>query len=45
MAALKEKGIANELVIKQGAGHGWANMDKDIEQFAKWFDKHLAATK
>jgi acetyl esterase/lipase len=45
MAALKEKGIANELVIKKGAGHGWANMDKDIEQFAKWFDKHLAATK
>lgn len=45
IAALKEKGIANELVIKQGAGHGWANMDKDIEQFAKWFDKHLTATK
>jgi len=45
MAALKEKGIANEFVIKKGAGHGWANMDKDIEQFAKWFDKHLAATK
>lgn len=45
MAALKEKGIPNELVIKQGAGHGWANMDKDVEQFAKWFDKHLVPAK
>jgi len=42
MGALKEKGIAGELVIKRGAGHGWAGMDKDLEQFANWFDKHLA---
>jgi acetyl esterase/lipase len=42
MGALKEKGIAGELVIKRGAGHGWAGMDKDLEQFAIWFDKHLA---
>ena len=45
MSALKEKGIANELVIKKGAGHGWLGMDKDLEQFAKWFDKHLAKAK
>ena len=45
MSALKEKGIANELVIKKGAGHGWLGMDKDLEQFAKWFDKHLVKAK
>jgi acetyl esterase/lipase len=40
--ALKKAGVATELVVKKGAAHGWAGMDKDLEVFANWFDKHLA---
>jgi acetyl esterase/lipase len=39
---LKAAGVAAELVVKKGAGHGWAGIDKDAERFADWFDKHLA---
>ena len=41
VAKLKEAGVPAELVVKPGAGHGWANMPKDIERFADWFDAHL----
>lgn len=30
-----------QLDTRKGAVHGWANMDKDLEIFADWFDKHL----
>lgn len=40
--ALKKAGVETELVVKKGAAHGWAGMDKDLEVFADWFDKHLA---
>ena len=39
---LKEAGRRRpKLVVKPGAGHGWADMAKDIDQLADWFDKHL----
>jgi acetyl esterase/lipase len=31
-----------ELVVKKGAAHGWAGLDKDIVILADWFDKYLA---
>lgn len=39
---LKKAGVETELVVKKGAAHGWSGMDKDLEKFADWFDKHLA---
>jgi len=38
----KEVGVPFELVVKKGAGHGWADIGADIEKLADWFDKHLA---
>jgi acetyl esterase/lipase len=38
---LKEAGVEAKLVVKPGAVHGWAGMDKDIIAFADWFDEHL----
>jgi acetyl esterase/lipase len=44
VAKLKDVGVAAELVVKQGAAHGWnpKDMSKDRETMADWFDKHLA---
>ena len=39
---LKKTGVETKLVVKKGAGHGWAGLDKDLAQFADWFDGHLA---
>ncbi|RIK87748.1 MAG: alpha/beta hydrolase [Planctomycetota bacterium] len=44
VAALEAAGVEAELVVKPGAGHGWADMLADTAQFADWFEKHLAAT-
>jgi acetyl esterase/lipase len=41
LARLKKAGVAAELVVKKGAGHGWAGMDKDVAVLADFFDKHL----
>jgi len=41
VAKFKEMGVPAELVVKKGAGHGWAGLDKDIPTIADWFDKHL----
>jgi len=38
---MKESGAIAELDTRKGASHGWANMDKDLEKFADWFDLHL----
>lgn len=38
---LKAANVPCELVVKKGAAHGWRGMDKDLETFADWFDKHL----
>jgi acetyl esterase/lipase len=39
---LHETGVESRLIIKKGLGHGWPGLDKDLEQFADWFDQHLA---
>jgi acetyl esterase/lipase len=42
IARLKEVNVPCELVVKPGAAHGWAGMDKDMLTLADWFDKYLA---
>jgi acetyl esterase/lipase len=37
----KEVGVPAELVVKNGAGHGWPNIQKDMATIADWFDKYL----
>ena len=41
VAKFKEAGVPVELVVKPGAGHGWANLPADMKTIADWFDKHL----
>jgi acetyl esterase/lipase len=41
VAKLKEVGVPAELVVKPGAGHGWADSPVDQRAIAGWFDKHL----
>jgi acetyl esterase/lipase len=41
VARFKEVGVPTELVVKTGAGHGWAGMSKELTRFAEWFDRHL----
>lgn len=38
---LKEEGVEARLVVKPGAGHGWADLPKDVGLIADWFDDHL----
>jgi acetyl esterase/lipase len=38
---LKEEKVPCELVVKKGQGHGWADLVKDLDTFADWFDQHL----
>jgi acetyl esterase/lipase len=41
MDKLKAAGVPGELVVKEGAGHGWAKPEVEIELMAVFFDKHL----
>jgi len=41
----KEAGAPFKLIVKPGANHGWAGMDKDMALFADWFDQHLRGLK
>jgi acetyl esterase/lipase len=38
---LRAAGVEAELVVKQGAAHGWADIAKDQAKIADWFDEHL----
>ena len=40
---LKSAGVETKLVVKKGAGHGWADLLKDMSTIADWFDAHLQA--
>jgi len=42
IARFKEVQVPCDLVVKPGAQHGWAGMDKDQLTMADWFDKYLA---
>jgi len=41
IAKLKEAGVPAELVVKQGGGHGWNEMGKDMITIVDWFDRYL----
>jgi acetyl esterase/lipase len=41
IAKFKDAQVPCELVVKPGAGHGWAGLDKDLVTLADWFDKYL----
>jgi acetyl esterase/lipase len=41
IAKFKEAGVPCELIVKPGAGHGWANWQDDMRAVADWFDKYL----
>ena len=38
---LKKAGVESKLVVKNGAGHGWPDLLKDMTIIADWFDEHL----
>ena len=42
MSRLKEAGVPAELIVRKGAGHGWATLPADMKFIADWFDKYLA---
>ena len=42
IAKFNECGVPNSFVVKKGAAHGWAGLDKDMKIIADWFDKYLA---
>ncbi|MGQ0633394.1 MAG: alpha/beta hydrolase fold domain-containing protein [Planctomycetaceae bacterium] len=42
VAKFKECDVPVELVVRPGAVHGWAGLDKDVLLLADWFDKYLA---
>jgi len=43
IAKLKELKVPNQLEVRPGKGHGWADgLDKDFALLADWFDKYLA---
>jgi acetyl esterase/lipase len=41
VAKFKEVGVPVNLIVTKGAGHGWADIGKDIPSIADWFDEHL----
>ena len=41
VAKLKEVGVPSQLMVKAGAGHGWANIGQDMPRIVDWFDKFL----
>jgi acetyl esterase/lipase len=43
--ALEEDGVEANLIVKEGAGHGWPDIPSDLEAFADWFDEHLGTAK
>jgi acetyl esterase/lipase len=43
--ALRSAGVACELEIKPGAGHGWAYDPADMARVADWFDHHLGSNR
>ena len=43
LAALKEKGVPAELIVKPGGGHPWLTINEEVAKMADWFDKLYAA--
>jgi acetyl esterase/lipase len=41
LAKFEELGVPARLVVKEGAGHGWFTLPRDLPKLADWFDEHL----
>ncbi len=41
IAKLKEAKVPCELIIKEGGGHGWRNIEEEEKKFVDWFGKYL----
>lgn len=41
VAKLKSVGVPAELLVRQGRGHDFAGIDKDVTAMMDWFDKYL----
>ena len=39
---LQAAGVPAKLVVKHGAGHGWADENRDMDAILVWFDRYLA---
>jgi acetyl esterase/lipase len=37
----KEVGVTANLVVREGKGHGWPDLGRDMEILADWFDEYL----
>lgn len=42
-AKLDEMKVANELIVREKADHGWPGMTDDMQIVANWFDKRMPA--
>jgi hypothetical protein len=42
---LRATGVVTKLIVKEGAGHGWSTIAKDVESLLDWFDVQLKKTK
>lgn len=43
--AADKVGATAKLVRREGQGHGWKDLPKDLSLFADWFDQHLKSPK
>lgn len=41
ISKLKAAKVKNELIIKEGEGHGWTKNEGELKKFADWFDENL----
>ena len=41
----QDSGGAAKLVVREGKGHGWGGLDKDLDICADWFDEYLRGVK
>jgi acetyl esterase/lipase len=41
VAKLKSAGVETKLEVKKGGGHGWLGIEKNLAEFADWFDHCL----
>jgi acetyl esterase/lipase len=41
IAKFKEAKVTCDLIIKEGGGHGWKDIDVEEKKFVEWFDKYL----
>lgn len=43
--ALRASGVPVELIVREGKGHGWEGLDRDVTLMADYFQRHLVAGK